>query len=64
VRSNQFGFIVSWATNLNVVVEAATDLGNPVWSPVATNTLTGGTFYFTDPQWTKYPSLFYRVRSQ
>src|SRR5205085_11592647 len=26
VRTNQFGFTVSWATNLDVVVEAATDL--------------------------------------
>jgi len=64
VRSNQFGFTISWATNLPVVVEAAIDLGNPIWSPVATNTLSGGTFYFSDPLWTKYPSRFYQVRSQ
>ena len=64
VRSNQFGFTVSWATNLSVVVEAATDLGNPVWTRLATNALSGGTFHFTDPQWTKYPTRIYRVRSQ
>jgi hypothetical protein len=64
VRSNQFGFTVSWATNALVVVEASTDLNNPKWSPVITNPLSGGTFYFTDPQWTNYPSQFYRVRSQ
>ena len=64
VQANQFGFTVSWATNLNVVVEAATDLANPIWSPVQTNTLTSGWFFFTDPQWTKYPTKFYRVRSQ
>src|SRR5258707_3048196 len=64
VRTNQFGFTVSWATNLNVVVEAATDLGNPVWSPLATNALNGGTSYFSDPQWMTHPSRFYRVRSQ
>jgi len=64
VRTNQFGFTVSWATNLNVVVEAATDLANPVWSPLATNGLNIGTFHFSDPQWTNYPSRFYRVRSQ
>jgi hypothetical protein len=64
VQSSQFGFTVSWATNLSVVVEAATDLGNPIWSPLATNALTGGTFYFGDAQWTKYPTRFYRVRSQ
>jgi len=64
VRTNQFGFTVSWAPNLSVVVEAATDLANPVWSPLATNALSGFTFYFSDPQWTNYPTRFYRVRSQ
>ena len=29
----------------------------------ATNTLTGGTAYFGDPQWTNYPGRFYRLRS-
>jgi hypothetical protein len=64
VRSNQFGFTVSWATNLSVVVEASTDLNNPKWSPLTTNALSGGTFYFSDPQWGNYPSQFYRVRPQ
>ena len=63
VQTNGLSFTASWATNSSVVVEASPDLGNPKWSPVATNTLTGGTFYFTDPQWTKYPSRFYRLRS-
>jgi len=62
-RTNQFGFTVSWATNLNVVVEASTDLKNPKWSPVTTNALNGGTFQFTDPQWKNYPARFYRIRS-
>ena len=63
VQSNQFGFTVSWATNLSVVVEASPTLSNPSWSPLITNNLVGGSFYFSDPQWTKYPSRFYRVRS-
>jgi len=63
VRTNQFGFTVAWATNLNVVVEAATDLANPIWSPVQTNTLTSGWFYFSDPLWRNYPTRFYRIRS-
>jgi hypothetical protein len=63
-RSGQFGFSVSWATNLSVVVEAATDLAIPVWSALTTNALSGGTFHFSDPQWTKYAGRFYRVRSQ
>jgi hypothetical protein len=63
MRTNQFGFTISWATNIPVVVEACTNLANPVWNPVATNTLTGGSSYFSDPQWTNYPGRFYRIRS-
>jgi hypothetical protein len=63
VQSNAFGFIISWATNLPVVVEASTSLANPTWSPVSTNTLTSGSAYFSDPQWTNYPVRFYRLRS-
>jgi hypothetical protein len=63
VQNNQFGFTVSWATNLPVVVEATTNLAHPVWQPLQTNTLTGGSFYFSDPQWTNHPIRFYRLRS-
>jgi BspA type Leucine rich repeat region (6 copies) len=64
VGANGFGFTISWATNASVVVEAATNLANPVWLPVSTNnTLTSGTNYFSDPQWTNYPERFYRVTS-
>jgi hypothetical protein len=64
VQANQFGFRVSWATNVPVVVEACANLAAPVWSPVSTNTLFDGWFYFSDPEWTNYPSRLYRVRSQ
>jgi hypothetical protein len=64
VQSNQFSFTVSWATNLSVIVEASTNLADPVWSPLATNALAGGVFQFGDPGWTNYPARFYRVRSQ
>ena len=63
VKTNQFGFVVSWATNLSVVVEAAADVAALEWSAVATNTLSSGSFYFTDSQWTNYPARFYRIRS-
>ena len=63
VRTKQFGFTVAWATNLNVVVEAAGDLANPIWSPVKTNILKSGWFYFSDSQWTNYARRFYRIRS-
>jgi hypothetical protein len=61
VQTNGFGFIISWATNISVVVEACTNLAHPVWSPVRTNTLTGGSSYFSDPQWTNHPARFYRL---
>jgi hypothetical protein len=64
VESNRFGFIISWVTNLSVVVEACTNLGeNPMWVPVQTNSLPNGWSYFGDPQWTNFPARFYRIRS-
>jgi hypothetical protein len=63
VRTNQFGFNIAWASGHTVVVEACTNLANPVWFPVATNTLAGDSSYFSDPQWTNYPARFYRLRS-
>jgi hypothetical protein len=63
MQTNQFGFTISWATNIPVVVEASTNLAGAVWMPVATNTLVDGTNYFSDPQWTNYPGRFYRLRS-
>jgi hypothetical protein len=63
VHTNCFGFTISWATNIPVVVEACTNLANRIWFPVGTNTLTAGTSYFSDPQWTNYPGRFYRLRS-
>jgi hypothetical protein len=64
VRTNQFGFNIAWASGMTVVVEACTNVANPIWSPVSTNTLTSGSSYFSDPQWTNYPARFYRIRSQ
>jgi hypothetical protein len=61
-QSNGFGFIISWATNVPVVVEACGNLATPIWSPLETNTLSNGSSYFSDPQWTNYPTCFYRLR--
>jgi hypothetical protein len=63
VKTNQFGFVISWATNVPVVVEASASLTDPTWSAVSTNTLVDGSFCFIDTGWTNYPSRFYRVRS-
>ena len=68
VQNNQFGFIIAGSSNLVIVVQACTNLANPVWSPVSTNTLnnfvgTNGTSYFSDLRWTNYPGRFYRFCS-
>jgi hypothetical protein len=62
-QTGGFGFIVAWATNAAVVMEAASDVSTSTWSPLTTNSLTEGWLQFTDPQWTNHPSRFYRVRS-
>jgi len=67
VQTNGFGFNITGSSNLVIVVEACTDLANPIWSVMGTNTLnifigTNGTSYFSDPQWTNYPGRFYRLR--
>jgi hypothetical protein len=64
VKTNQFGFNINWASGQTVVVEACTNLSNPDWQPLATNTLASGSAYFSDPQWTNYFTRFYRLTSQ
>ena len=63
VRTNRFGFNITGSSNLVVVVEACANLAGYAWSPVSTNTLTGGSSYFSDPDWTNHPGRFYRLRS-
>ncbi len=59
VISNQFGFNITGTNNCTVAGEACTNLVNPVWVPLQTCTLTNGSFYFTDSQWTNYACRFY-----
>ena len=63
VRTNQFGFTLTGTNGQVLVVEASPNLAHPSWSPVSTNTLADGTSYFSDSQWTNYPSRFYRFRA-
>ena len=63
VRTNRFGFNITGNSNLVVVVEACTNLTSAIWSPVSTNTLSGGSSYFSDLQWTNYARRFYRLHS-
>lgn len=61
--TNPFGFNINWASGQTVAVDACTNLANPSWQPLQTNTLTTGSAYFSDPQWMNYPARFYRLRS-
>lgn len=60
--TNGFGFVISWATNVPVVVEACADMAHPTWMAISTNILTDGWVHFTDPEWKSQPARFYRVR--
>jgi hypothetical protein len=61
VRSNQFGFGITGTDGMSIVVEACTNVTDSAWSPVSTITISNGSSYFGDPQWTNYPSRFYRL---
>ena len=62
VQTNRFSFSITGTTNIPIVVEACTNLGG-AWVPLQSVSLTNGSFYFSDPQWTNYPGRFYRLRS-
>jgi hypothetical protein len=62
IRTNQFGFNITGTANIPIVVEASPNLGG-TWNPLLNGTITNGSIYFSDPQWTNYPSRFYRLRS-
>jgi hypothetical protein len=63
VRQNRFGFDITGTPGIPLVVEASTNFAAPLWVPVQSCTLTNGSIYFSDPQWTNCPSRVYRVRS-
>ena len=46
VNANQFGFNINWTSGMVVVVDACTDLANPVWEPIKTNICTGSDYFF------------------
>jgi hypothetical protein len=49
VNNNQFGFNITGSTNLVVVVEACSNLIDPIWTPIQTVTLSNGLFRFSEP---------------
>jgi len=64
VQNGLFGFNITCPSdNIPIAVEACTDLANPVWTPLATMTLTNGSVYFSEPLQTNTPARFYRIGS-
>ncbi len=63
VRNNQFGFDITGTTNIPIVVEACTNLANPVWISLQSLTLTNGLFYFSEPFQSNTANRFYRISS-
>ena len=60
VITNQFGFTVTGESNLTLVMEGSTNLLD--WLPLQTNTLTSGSSFFSDPDWSRSAQRFYRAR--
>ncbi|MDB6019485.1 MAG: Cell surface protein [Pedosphaera sp.] len=63
VQNSQFGFNVTGPVNMPIVVEACTNLGGGVWTPLTNVLLTNGMYYFSDAQWTNYPGRYYFISS-
>jgi hypothetical protein len=63
MRNNQFCFKITGTADIPVVLEACTNLLNPVWQPLQSCTLTNGALIFSDPNWTNDPARLYRIRS-
>lgn len=63
LRQNRFGFNIIGTPDIPLVIEATPGLATRSWVPQQTCTLTNGLLYFSDPEWTNYPSRLYRIRS-
>lgn len=64
IRTNAFGFNVTGYSNRVVVVEACTNLADPIWVALQSNRLGSEPWYFSDPAWTDHPNRCYRVRME
>jgi len=63
ITGDQLGFTMTGAADTVVVVEACTDLSDPVWAEVERLTLTDGSGTFRDPDPVTLPGRFYRIRT-
>jgi hypothetical protein len=61
-KSQQFQLTLVGPVGSNVVIYANTNLATQNWVPLETNSLTIGSFIFTDALASNYPSRFYRAK--
>jgi hypothetical protein len=61
VQNNQFGFDITGTPAIPIVVQACTNLANPVWTPLTNVTLTTGSFHFSEPLQPNTPARYYRI---
>ena len=64
VRTNLFGFNITGTPNITIVVQAADNLANAVWTSLQSLTLTNGSCYFSEPFQPANPARFYRITTQ
>ncbi len=62
VNTNGFGFTIAGTTNIPIVVESCTNLDEANWIPLRFYTLTNGSVYFSDSDWTSHTARFYHIR--
>jgi len=63
IGAGGFGFTFTNAGSPIVVVEGCTNLLAPLWFPLGTNALTGGSSQFSDALWTNHPVRVYHFRA-
>ena len=60
---NNFGFNINWGSGRIIVVDTCTNLFNPIWVPLQTNTLLGNSLEYIEEYRTNSKERFYRIRS-
>ena len=63
IRTNRFGFTITGTADIPLVIEAAAPAAGGLWTGLRTATLTNGSIYFSDAEWTNHAARLYRIRS-
>jgi hypothetical protein len=61
VRNGQFGFNITSIPIIPIVVEACSNLANPVWTPLRALWLGNVPFYFNEPFRAENSGRYYRI---